>query len=117
MIQCPACKGKKQSYVHLNYGGKKPGEWKFVDCWLCDGTGEITPDHADRVAYGEHIREDRKARLRILRDEAKDLGCEAVELSKVENGRADQALIDKIMEARTARHLVAYATELVKSKP
>ncbi len=116
MTQCPACKGKKTSYCHLNYGGVKPGEWKWLDCWLCDGAGEISQDHADRIAYGKHIGKDRRERLRTLGDEARNLGCSVVELSNVEMGRAGKELIDKIMEARAARKMVAYAMELTGGK-
>lgn len=101
-IVCPQCNGKKQSYVHLNYGGGR-GDWKWVNCWLCDGAGTITSETQEAVAYGDRIRVERKARLRCLRDEATDLGCTALELSNVENGRADRALRDKIEGLRSAR--------------
>lgn len=102
-IRCPACKGRKQSYVHLNYGGAKPGEWRFVDCRLCDGAGTITPEHAERVARGKRIAADRKARLRTLDQEAKALGCLVVELSKVEMGRASEGLLSRIERLRAGR--------------
>lgn len=115
-IVCPSCQGKKQSYVHLNYGGTKPNEWRWVDCLLCDGKGEISREMAGRVRYGEHIREDRKRRLKTLRQEAADLGCTPYELSQVESGRATKDLVNRIMEDRIAQKLVSHAMEIVKAR-
>jgi transcriptional regulator with XRE-family HTH domain len=47
----------------------------------------ISREHADRIIEGERRREDRKARLMTLRQEAEYLGISPQELSRIENGR------------------------------
>lgn len=96
MPVCPSCNGKKQAYCHLNYGGKKPNEWKWVDCWRCDGAGSVTDEHLARIERGRLIGADRKARLKTHDDEARELGCTVVDLSAVEMGRADEALFARV---------------------
>lgn len=82
---CPHCQGRQRCVVHLNT--TTGGRWEIRDCSTCDGTGLISREHADRIIEGERRREDRKARLMTLRQEAEYLGISPQELSRIENGR------------------------------
>lgn len=99
-ITCPDCQGKKQSFVHLNFGGAKPNEWRWIKCGMCKGAGEISQAVAEHVEYGKHILADRKSRLKTLRQEAADLGCSCYELSQVEHGHANADLVARVAVLR-----------------
>lgn len=99
-VTCPECKGKGQKWLHLYRRG-----YQWVQCWLCNGTNEIGPETQEAVAYGERIEADRKARGLDVFKEAARLGCDDVDLSTVEMGRADRALRDRIEGLRQARDL------------
>lgn len=98
-IPCPSCQGSKGGIVHIHFANV-PDRWEWRTCSTCGGTGTISQEIADRIQWGEAIREDRKTRLASLKDEAKRLGVSYVELSHAENGRADRELMAKISEAR-----------------
>lgn len=101
-VVCPDCNGKKTKYVHLNYGGKKPNEWKHVPCWQCNGTGEVEPITWLHVAWGNALRADERSRSRLgtMRDEAKELGVPPVVLSSCHMGRATAEEIATVQAAR-----------------
>ena len=83
--QCPWCEGRKKETVHLSTSSG--GRWEHRDCSTCSGHGFIFREHAERIEAGNLRREDRKARLMTLRQEAERLGISPTELSKIENGR------------------------------
>ena len=86
-ITCPTCKGKGQSYCHLNYGGGR-GEWKWVNCLTCGGAKAITPEKQEQIEIGRRLRDRRKADpYRSLDEEAGRLALDKVELSHAEWGR------------------------------
>jgi len=87
MTTCPQCKGSGQSYCHLNYG-ERGGEWKWLPCTLCCGDKEISEEQFGWLSKGKALRAARLSRNLILRDAAKLLGMNAVDLSKIEQGKA-----------------------------
>lgn len=100
MKSCPRCDGRKQVWVHLNYGPERPGKWTWIDCHQCDGTGQLDDWEIDAIAVGEAIADDRKARLQALREEAAEIGCDAPTLSKVEHGTATEDTIRTVLSLR-----------------
>ncbi len=85
-MTCPHCNGTKQNFVHVSYSDGTGG-WKWVECHTCNGVGEITAEHMERIAEGKRMREDRRARHMSLQAEAERLGITVVELSHRELGR------------------------------
>lgn len=83
--RCPSCDGSKRETVHLRTS--TGGRWENRPCSTCDGTGQVSHEHAERIKKGRQIREDRKSRLMTLRAEAARLGISPTELSKIESGR------------------------------
>lgn len=86
---CPSCGGKGQTLCHVDGSrdGQPFGETRLMACSTCDGRKEITSEHQMRIIEGERRRDDRKARLMSLREEAKRLGISPVELADIEWGR------------------------------
>lgn len=90
-IVCPLCKGEKRLHAHINYGfneatGTGDDAWGDVICITCDGNGEITQDHARRIAHGEVLRAERVARGETLYHAAQRLGITPTQLSAIESG-------------------------------
>lgn len=55
-MKCPHCNGLKTAVAHMNTGldsGKH--RWEEVACRTCEGSGEITDDHAERIAEGRRL--------------------------------------------------------------
>jgi DnaJ-class molecular chaperone len=88
MISCPTCSGDRLINVHLRTS--TGGRWETRDCSTCSGVGSITTEHAERIAKGLAMREDRKSRGLSLGEEAVRLGLSRYELSRLENGRENQ---------------------------
>ena len=82
-IVCPECRGTKEVGVLVCPGGI----FKMIDCRMCNGSGEITPEHQARIEAGKKLRADRIARGLSLREEASRLGIDPIDLSHKENGR------------------------------
>jgi hypothetical protein len=97
-LTCPWCQGRKQKYLHLNYGPGKGGEWKWVDCYGCDGAGELTGDRRLAVEAGQRLMARRRAAVpkRMVMEEARRLGLDDVELSNAEMGRLPLLRIQEI---------------------
>src|SRR5690242_8292956 len=90
-MKCPHCKGKKQSYVHVNYGYDDRiagcrGEWKWVTCSRCAGSGEVPDEQATWMEAGEKLRLAHRAAGLNLEEEAKLRGLQPVDLSRMERG-------------------------------
>lgn len=84
---CPACKGNKQNYCHVYYGPGKGGEWKFLDCSRCLGTGEISDEFIPWVTEGERMRSERIAAGQSIHDAAKIAGVDGQTYIKMERGK------------------------------
>lgn len=84
---CPDCKGAKQVTAHINYGDRRPHEWKQIDCPTCDGYGEISAHHAERKRIGRLLAQARMAREESLFECAKRAGVTSAELSGIEHGK------------------------------
>ncbi len=82
---CPDCRGRKREIVHLRT--ITGGRWQHMDCLFCGGSGVVTIEQAAKWRDGERLRNDRKARIVTLREEAKRLGITARELSDREWGK------------------------------
>lgn len=103
-MTCPSCDGRGKSYAHLDYGGKRGGEWKWVNCLTCGGSGTITPETLCAIEVGRRLRERRKAApYRTQREQGLRLGISAAELSQAEAGRLPltrireiEAMVDKL---------------------
>lgn len=85
-MKCPVCEGQKGGPGHVNYGGARPCEFKWIDCFRCKGTGAIPDEQAAWIEEGKKRRADRVSRDVSLREEAKRLGISSAELSAIEHG-------------------------------
>lgn len=79
-MTCPDCKGKGKKYLHLN-----PGGWKWVTCWRCEGSREVSDKVMAQVEAGRRLSEALKAIGRFA--------SESVEMSSAVMGRLP---VDKI---------------------
>lgn len=91
-ILCPMCKGERSLMAHVNYGfnpetGGCDGEEKAVICITCDGSGQITEAHAQRIERGKQLRAERIERGETLMAAATQMGLKPSELSAIEMGR------------------------------
>ena len=88
-ITCPHCDGKRQVYAFLNHGPDyRTHTSGYMNCQTCHATGEITQEHAARIASGEKARRERIERGESLNDAARRLGITPAQLSARERGRA-----------------------------
>ena len=87
---CPGCKGEKKVFVFAD-GHHEDGtpfhNNGYRDCFTCTGSGEITDEHAGRIAAGRKMRDERVAQRISLMDAAKTRGMSPAELSAIEMGR------------------------------
>ena len=83
---CPECRGlgKYSALVRTAREGCKP---QVMQCWRCQGTGEIPAETASWTAAGEALRQSRLDRRLSVREEARRLGISPKELSEMEHGR------------------------------
>lgn len=81
---CPGCEGAKQVFAHVNYGDG--GEYKWINCFRCKGSGEVPDEQAEWIVAGKLLRAKRVGDGRTLKEEAERLGMTASELSAVEHG-------------------------------
>lgn len=87
MVTCPKCKGLTYNSIHLNYGVRdRRSGWYRRPCRWCDGKGEVGPEVVERIAMGERLRADRKARGMEAQHEAERLGITFDELIAAEIG-------------------------------
>jgi hypothetical protein len=87
---CPSCNGAKRLFAFWDgrdKDGKATSGSGMVNCFTCDGAGEITEEHARRIAAGRARMEARIARRVTLKEEADRLGITPAELSAIESGR------------------------------
>ena len=87
MKQCPDCKGSRFTTGIGCFGKGRGCEVMTINCFTCGGTGTIDEAHAERIAKGRAMYDDRVSRDMGLREEARRLGITARELSDLENGR------------------------------
>ena len=91
-ITCPACGGDKSMIATCiryapGHGGPPVLE---MPCFRCDGRGEITPEHMERIKVGRELREYRRDTLGLgLREASERFGMRPSELSALEQGDAD----------------------------
>jgi hypothetical protein len=85
-MRCPDCSGLKKRKVLLNFADK-PCEWRELDCFTCNGTGEITEEHQRKIEIGKAMRRDRLNRGLSQSDEAKRRGMTGIAYSKLEHGQ------------------------------
>jgi hypothetical protein len=91
MIECPSCKGKKESLCFHNTGPDSSKHYSSVDvCHTCSGLGNITPEHKERMDYGKKLKLARLSTGESLKDAAARLGVGSAELSSIESGRQSQ---------------------------
>jgi hypothetical protein len=84
---CPKCKGSKTNSIHRHYArGKGRSGWYTYPCRWCKGAGEVGPEVIARVAEGERLRDDRKARGEDAQTQAARLGITFDELISRECG-------------------------------
>lgn len=88
-IGCPHCggKGEIRALVDGFRGHERFADWRTLKCGTCHGRGALTPEEHQRVEAGVALREERVARGLTLRQEARRLGIDPIELSMREWGR------------------------------
>ena len=90
MAVCPYCCGSRESYTVVHYADSRhlpTGGWQ--PCSLCNGTGEVKQEIADKMERAEQRRLARIAKGVSLRGEAATLGITPRELSDLEQGRKE----------------------------
>lgn len=83
-MTCPDCKGQGQKYLHLN-----PGGWKWVKCWRCSGSREVSEEIMAQVEAGH--------RLSKALKEAGRYPSESVEMSSAVMGRIPVDQIEQMI--------------------
>ncbi|MDQ3802952.1 MAG: hypothetical protein M3416_03750 [Acidobacteriota bacterium] len=83
-IICPSCDGRKGGMAFVCGPGSDGMRW--MPCSTCKGTGEITVAHLERIRQSKPMRADRVSRRVTLHEEAKRLGCNMGEWSRIEAG-------------------------------
>lgn len=97
IMTCYCTNGK--IFAHVNYGGGE-GEWTWITCPDCKGTGEVPDEWETWKEPGSHIRYWRYANDFNIRWAADMLDVGIVELSSAENGKIDPSEIIKKIEAK-----------------
>lgn len=86
-LKCGSCDGSGKSFAHINSTDPAQHGFQWINCMTCGGAGTISEAHAERIAKGRQMRDDRVKRGLSLREEADRLGISVVELSAIEWGR------------------------------
>lgn len=84
-LPCPSKCENGRVFAHINRGDK-PHTWEWIACFTCKGAGKITPEHMERIAAGQKMREERLARDESLMEAARRMGITPAELSRRERG-------------------------------
>lgn len=101
---CPECDGRGTFAAFVD--GHRPdgtawGEFRpAVQCFLCGGAGKIPEEHLKWRAIGEAHRKARVKRMESIREAAERLGVSPSQLSAMEYGRLDPALLHQPKETR-----------------
>lgn len=81
-MKCPRCsKPGEKHLVHIN-----PGGFREMLCHTCGGTNEIPDEKGRRMDVGRKLYESRVAKMKSLREYAKEIGVSPTTLSHVEVG-------------------------------
>lgn len=92
-LACPSCGGKKQVFAFQNTGEDyRQHRQGYIDCITCDGSGELTAEHAQRIEEGRKLRKARIARGETLMDASLRLGLTPARLSAIECGREEKEM-------------------------
>ena len=87
-----------QVFAHVNYGernGECHGEWKFITCPDCGGSGEVPDIWAEWRKRGIRLRYWMETNELTLRKAARQFHIDVCELSRMEHGKANP---DKFIE-------------------
>lgn len=90
---CPGCNGAKTftGFVCRHKADGGYGSVETYNCHTCDGRGEITQEHHERIMVGRQMRDERIARDESLMEAAKRMGIKTSELSAIEHGKISAA--------------------------
>lgn len=104
-VTCPACQGSTYVEVYVEGVGRR------MLCQTCAGAGSIPIALAERIAYGQRVREARCALDQTQREFAEAIGFNDMELSKCENrpGQIDDYQWSRFVE-RTQPIVDGFAT-------
>jgi hypothetical protein len=106
MTTCPDCNGKKGGNAFVC--GPNVSGYRWVDCSVCKGTGQVDEAHSDRWHFGRRMwRERIQERRATLRTEATRLGVSVVEWSQIENGAEPKTNAGRAALARRKAELEA----------
>lgn len=94
--RCPSCHGDGKVFMSrlLVDGGHDHG---MFDCFVCKGSGKISPEHVERIAKGKQVMAARRDAGVSLSEAAKRFNLSTSALSGVEHGRIDPSLISPPM--------------------
>lgn len=87
MITCPACSGHGGGNGFMC--GRGPGGHRFgwIPCSFCNGAKEVTEETAKRYEQGKAMARERRERRVASREEARRLGVDWGEWTRIEYGR------------------------------
>jgi len=115
MITCPSCGGQGTLQAmfpryaeHVPQPDRKP--CIEITCHTCGGTGNVTGEHAERIADGNELRKRRIAVRVGLRKFSEQTGLKASAVSGVEQGNDGLELVRRVME----HHLEELESEVLK---
>lgn len=98
MLTCSRCDGRRTTHAFID--GPTGGRFDpAFPCSLCHGTGEVTEQTAEWLAVGTAHRLDRVARQISIMACARKIGVTPAELSSMEHGRTDPALLARDPDA------------------
>lgn len=101
-MQCPLCKGKRVVWGHMNTGpDSSKHRWGDMPCPTCNGSGEITQEHADRIEAGRKLRQQRLDAGETLREAATRQGMTTVQLSAIEQGRISAHTVERKQQMKS----------------
>ena len=85
-FSCVYCGGEGETFVNMHWASR-PGEWRYLRCQDCDGTGVIT--QVQHAAYtAGRLRRDRRVATGLTQHEmAQRIGVSLVDYSQMEHGR------------------------------
>lgn len=103
-MTCPDCNGEKGGNAFAC--GPSGSGYRWVDCSICKGTGQVTEAHAERYEFGRRMWSERiQERCITLRSEAHRLGVPVVEWSQIEHGAEPKSEAGRAALARRKTEL------------
>ncbi len=104
MTTCPHCNGHGESRGFINSSSRC--RFGAIKCLTCDGSGQVDPELADRIQLAQEISRDRRnTRRETLRFEAKRLGVEFGEWTRILAGSVPETEAGRLAWGQRLREI------------